>query len=264
MPETKGEKVLIIEGDVTFGETVSKSLSDAGYKAILVKNGAEAVKSIEDNLPHLIIMNIVLPGADSYDVLAKKQAEPLLAKLPVFLVSTQGVPINMRRVPAGSVTEFIIAFHADPNEIVTRVNRHFGHEQVSSLPLSVPDGNKLKLLWVEDDKLIGTILAKKLISSGFDLFHANNGKDALDLLREAKPDVIVLDLILPEMSGFDILQKIKMDTGLKNIPVMILSNLGKPSDLEKARMLGANKFLVKAASSLDEIVAEIKGLCRKA
>jgi CheY-like chemotaxis protein len=214
-----------------------------------------------DTMPHLILVDIDLPGIDGYSILEKKQAEPLLAKIPVFLMSTQGVPINMRDVPKDSVAEFIIALHADTGDIVEKIDRFFNHEAMSS-QATAPDagGEKKKLLWVEDDKLIGTILAKKLVSAGFDLFHAKNGEEAMEALKASKPDAIVIDLLLPGMSGFDILQKINTDEVLKKIPCMVLSNLSKPSDIEKARILGAKKFLVKAATSLDQIVEEVREL----
>ena len=103
--------------------------------------------------------------------------------------------------------------------------------------------------------------AQKLVAAGFELFHAKNGEEALEILKTVLPDVIAVDLILPGMSGFDILQKVNMDERLKKIPKMVLSNLSKPSDIEKAHALGATKFLVKAATSLDQIVAEVKGMC---
>ena len=219
------------------------------------------MKAIVDILPRiLVLLDVVLTGTDGYQILEKKQAEPLLAKIPVFLLSTQGVPINMRRVPQGSVADYLMALHMSPQEVLDKVNRYFGHEASSASAPASADGTKQKLLWVEDDKLIGTILAKKLISSGFDLFHAKNGEEALEALKSSIPDMVVVDLMLPGMSGFDILQKMQMDPQLKKIPSMVLSNLSKPSDIEKAKMLGAKKFLVKAATSLDQIVDEIKGL----
>jgi CheY-like chemotaxis protein len=121
---------------------------------------------------------------------------------------------------------------------------------------------KKKILWVEDDKLIGNILEKKLLNSGFNLYHATEGNDALKYLDGNIPDVIILDLLLPGMSGFDILQKIRTDMRLKKIPVIILSNFNKPSDIEKAKILGAQKYLVKAAISLDQIVEEVKELIK--
>ena len=264
----KPEKILVIEGDGALGEQIVAVLKADGYSnATLVKSGLDGLKAIYDTLPHLVLLDITLPGMDGYDILAKKASEPLLAKIPVFLLSTQAVPINMRKVPLGSVKEFIMALHADPAQIASKIDRHFGHE---SLPAAVPGSGsgdsgvpKIKLLWVEDDKLIGTILARKLVASGFDLFHAPNGEDALEAVKSSIPDVIVVDLLLPGLSGFDILQRMNDDPRLKVVPKMVLSNLSKPSDIERAKALGAQKFLVKAAASLDQIVAEIRGLCKK-
>ncbi len=259
MNQTKKEKILIIESDTKFGEQVVEALKNDGYPVSLVKNGAEGLRSLMDTMPHLVLVDVSLEGMDGYEVLEKKQAEPLLAKIPVFLMSSQGVPINMQRVPPGSVVEFLMALHSNPSDIVEKVDKHFGNDVMDIKELDAKNEAKKKLLWVEDDKLIGTILAKKLIASGFDLSHAKNGEEALSSLKQKIPDVVVLDLLLPGMSGFDILQQIRMDEKLKNVPVIILSNLSKPSDIDKAKMLGAQKFLVKAATSLDQIVSEIKG-----
>ena len=263
------EKILIIESDASFGDQVSSALKKNGYATIVVSTGNEGIKTMYDIEPSLVILDVTLTDMDSYELLAKKLNAPLIAKIPVFLVSSQGVPINMRRVPAGAVAEFMMAFRSNGEDIVDKVNRMFGHE-AKSVPANPGDGRGLggsvngrkpKILWVEDDKLIGTILAKKLVSSGFDLFHAQSGEEGLEALKQAKPDVIVLDLLLPGIGGFDVLQEINKDAGLRNVPVMILSNLSKPTDIERAKLLGAKRFLIKAATSLEQIVKEIRVLC---
>lgn len=260
----KTEKILIIESDTTFGQQVRDDLDQSGYKnLIIVKNGAEAMKAIIDNLPHLVILDVAVSGADGYEIIEKKNAEPLLAKIPLFLLSTQSDPINMRRIPAGSVTEFLVGLQINPKELVDKVNFKLGHVEEAVPASSIQPGNMKKLLWVEDDRLIGSILAKKLIASGFDLHHAKNGEEAIEMLKQTPPpDMVVLDLLLPGMSGFDILQKVKENESTKKTPVMILSNLSKQSDIERAKMLGAQKFLVKAAVSLDQIVDEIRSLAK--
>jgi CheY-like chemotaxis protein len=158
----------------------------------------------------------------------------------------------------------VISLHIDPKDILRRVNRHFRYDaQSTNTEDAKPsESMKKKILWVEDDKLIGNILEKKLLNSGFNLYHATEGNDALKYLDGNIPDVIILDLLLPGMSGFDILQKIRTDMRLKKIPVIILSNFNKPSDIEKAKILGAQKYLVKAAISLDQIVEEVKELIK--
>lgn len=257
-PSSKKEKILIVEGESSFGDRLADALRRDGYTVVLKKDGNEGLQAIYDEMPHLILIDVVLPGMDGYDIIARKHAEPLLAKIPVFLISTQGVPINMQRIPQGSVKEFVIDLHAGVDEIRTKINNLFGYPEPSASG-EAPKNTK-KILWVEDDKLIGTILSKKLISSGFELSHAKTGEEAINLLSTVVPDVIVLDLLIPGLNGFDILQRIKATPQLSKIPVMILSNLNKQSDIDRARILGAQKFLVKAAASLDQIVTEVRDL----
>jgi DNA-binding response OmpR family regulator len=252
-------KILIIESSGAFGEQILTAISHAGYDGVLVKNAPEGLKAIIDTLPHLIIIDANLKGADTYDILAKKQAEQLLAKIPVLLISNESVPIHMNRIPANCPTEFLNSLRLTPDDIIQRVNRRLNRTATAQSMNSTPA--QKKILWVEDDKLIGTILSKKLVTSGFALTHTKNGEEALDALKTSIPDAIVLDLVLPGMSGFDILQRIKKDSALAKVPVMILSNLSKQSDIERAKSLGAQKFLVKASVSLDEIVKEVRSLC---
>lgn len=253
------QKILVITGDASFGERLTKKLSDVGYTVALSREGQEGFKNLVDTLPHLVIIDITVPGLDGYQILEKKAHEPLLASIPVFFMSTQGIPINMRKVPAGSVAEFIVAIQANLDEVVKKINNHFNY-----VPEVVEEskGKEKKILWVEDDKLIGNILGKKLLSSGFDVTHAKDGEEAVKDLEQIMPDAIMIDLLLPGMSGFDILQKVRNNPKFKDVPVMILSNLSKPSDIERAKILGAQKFLVKATASLDQIVMEVRNLCK--
>lgn len=254
---TKREKILIIESNEKLGQTISDTLKKEGYVVYWSKTGDEGLKSIYDVLPHLIIIDLVLNQGDVYEILQKKKAEVMLSKIPVFILSTQGTPINMRLVPEGSVVDFVVSLEPDPVDLLARIDKYFNHAQAPTPPKA---GAGKKVLWVEDDKLIGSILEKKFISSGFDLFHAVNGEEAMAHIKEVTPDIIVLDLMLPGMDGFEILQKIRMEERFKKIPALILSNLSKPSDIEKAKVLGASKFMVKASSSLDQIVSEVRDI----
>ena len=267
VPTTKYKTILIIESNIAFSERLSIALTKEGYRTILVKNGSQGFASILSNKCDLIILDIVLSGTDGYEILQKKEANPEVASIPVFLLSIQGIPINMRLIPQGSVAEFSASAHPDLADIISRVNRYFGftHNSKSPAPEAstqpvVEKSSKKKILWVEDDKLIGTILGKKITASGFDLIHATNGSDAIKASKDVVPDAIILDLMLPGMNGFEILQKFRLDKRLSKVPVMILSNLSKPSDIEKAKMLGVKKFFVKAALSLDQIIIEITQL----
>ncbi len=262
--ELKSQRIVVIESSESFGRQICADLKANGYKDVYYfKNGDEGFKGIIDTLPHLVLLDVSLSDSDGYQVLVKKQEEPLLSKIPVFLLSIQGVAINMRNIPSDSVSEVIITLNAKTVDIIQKVDEFFGYGSVQiSNSSKQSSSDKKKLLWVEDDKLIGTILAKKLISSGFDLIHVKDGEGALGSLESRIPDVIIVDLILPGLNGFEILEKIKNDDRFKSIPTMVLSNLSKVSDIDKAKFLGAKKFLVKASTSLDQVIVEIKDLCR--
>ena len=114
---------------------------------------------------------------------------------------------------------------------------------------------------VEDDVFLSDLIAKKLSKQGTKLLHAANGEDAIRLLQnEDVPDIILLDIILPGVNGFEVLGKIKQDGKTKAIPVIILSNLDQQSDLDRGKELGAVKFLIKATVTLDEIVKEAESV----
>jgi len=115
-----------------------------------------------------------------------------------------------------------------------------------------------KVLWVEDDQFLSGIIAQKLTSHGLVLLHASSGEDGLALAKKEKPNMVLLDLLLPGMSGFDVLARLKEDDELAKIPVVVFSNLGEPEDMKKAKDLGAYKFLMKATIAPDEIIDELR------
>ena len=116
----------------------------------------------------------------------------------------------------------------------------------------------MKILIVEDDKFLRTLLEKKLKNEGFEILTASDGEEALNKIVIEKPDLILLDIILPKKSGFYILEEINKDINLKDIPVFIISNLGQSEDIQKGKKLGVKEYFVKAGLSLDELVGKIK------
>lgn len=111
---------------------------------------------------------------------------------------------------------------------------------------------------VEDDKFLRELLISKLIAEGFSITSATDGKEALRSLSQPIPDLVLLDLILPDVSGFEVLEKMKSLDQWKPVPVIVLSNLDQKEDMDRARALGASDFMIKANFSLNEIIARIK------
>ena len=115
-----------------------------------------------------------------------------------------------------------------------------------------------KILLVEDDKFISRAYSDGLTRAGFIVAHAESGRDALSLATKNKPDLILLDVILPEKNGFEVLEELKMNKDLKNIPVIIMSNLGQEKDKARGKELGAIEYIVKSDYSMQAVINLIK------
>jgi len=119
-----------------------------------------------------------------------------------------------------------------------------------------------KIIIVEDDKFLGGLVSKKLIDEGCVVRHLESGELAQEAVDSDKPDLIFLDLLLPGISGFDVLAELKKHDTSKDIPVIVLSNLGEREDIRRGLDLGATSFLIKASMTVDSIVSEASRILR--
>ena len=120
--------------------------------------------------------------------------------------------------------------------------------------------DQFKILLVEDEKFLSTILMNRLVKEGFLITQAFDGEEALTILKTERPNLIVLDLILPKKSGFEVLESISADPQINQIPVVILSNLGQEGDIEKTKALGAMEYHIKLNTSVDNFVEIVKNI----
>lgn len=266
------QRVLIIEDDVFLGDVLLQKLSKEGYDAHLVRDGKLGISSIVELKPDIILLDIILPNVNGYEILEAKQKNPVIAAIPVIVISNSGQPVEVSRVMALGVKEYLIKARFDVNEVLFKMKNVLGTPHTTS-QFTAPTMNPTKeqsanlaggelagkhLLWVEDDKFLGDILSRKLTAQGAIVYRAKNADEAFASLEKDIPQMVLLDVILPGTDGFEILQKIKINPKTKQIPVIMLSNVSQSGEIEKSKLLGAHKFLVKAAVTLDQIIREIK------
>lgn len=121
------------------------------------------------------------------------------------------------------------------------------------------EGTK-KIMIIEDDRFLSSLVKTRLEKDGFTIIQAFDGEEAIQLFKQQSPDLIILDLIMPRVTGFEVLQAISITPQLAKVPVVILSNLAQDSDIENARRLGAKEYFVKVKVSIDDLVGRIKSL----
>ncbi len=120
------------------------------------------------------------------------------------------------------------------------------------------DNKKIKVLMAEDDKFISRAYKDGLTRAGFEIIMAIDGNETIKLAKSEQPDIILLDLIMPEKNGFEALEELRTDPETREIPVIILSNLGQDTDIKQGKELGAVDYLIKSNYSMPEVIKIIK------
>ena len=118
---------------------------------------------------------------------------------------------------------------------------------------------KKKIVMVEDSKTISSVLKEVLEAEGYEFFWANNGVDGVRLIRREKPDLVLLDLLLPKLNGYEVCNLVKRDNAIRHIKILVISTLSDSEHMQKAKLCGAQNFM-KKPYNLEDLLAEIKKL----
>ncbi len=115
-----------------------------------------------------------------------------------------------------------------------------------------------KIVIIEDEEIMINLLQKKLSQNGYEVSIARDGREGLDLVRKIMPDLVLLDIIMPKMGGFEVMDEMRQDEKLKEIPVIIVSNSGQPVEIDKAKESGAKDWLIKTEFDPQEVIDKVK------
>ena len=115
-----------------------------------------------------------------------------------------------------------------------------------------------KILIIEDEKIMLDLLERKLKLEGYEVFTASDGRAGLEEMRRVKPDLILLDIVMPRMGGLEVMEEMGKEKSLKEIPVIVISNSGQPVEIDKARALGAKDWLIKTEFDPQEVIEKVK------
>lgn len=263
------KKILIIEDDSFLGDVLNQKLTAEGFKVFLAVDGSRGYEKIKSFKPDLILLDIILPTMNGYEILEAKQKDSSISNIPVIIISNSGQPVEINRALALGVKDYLVKAQFDPDEVLVKVRAQFRKNEEPSSEVASLEGvmnqkastanlEGKKVMWVEDDQFLNDIIARKLSLTKCTFFHSTEGEEALKIISKEIPDIVMLDIVLSGIDGFEILRRIKNDPKIKHIPVILLSNLGQASDIDKGKSLGAVCFMIKATVTPDEIIDQMK------
>jgi len=240
----KDPLVIIVEDDKNFAGILQDYARDHGYNSILASEGTGAVELIKENLPDAVILDIMLPGKDGWQILKELKQDEATMHIPVHLMSAGDVAA--KRVNH----EGAISFLKKP------VNKDVLDKLFSDM--MVQTGAKFKqILLIEDNKAQNNALYELMQNRGITVDQAFDGASALTMLDKNQYQCIILDLNLPDISGLDLLDKIKASDRFQSLPVIINTAMELDKTSVSRLMQYANAMVVKTNKSSDRLIDEV-------
>jgi signal transduction histidine kinase/CheY-like chemotaxis protein/PAS domain-containing protein len=240
----EAQLILVVDDDLTVREVVGRYLERAGFSVVTADGGQEALRLARELRPAAITLDIMMPGMDGWTVLAAIKGDPELADIPVVLVSI--VDEKNRGFSLGA-TDYLVK--PVDREKLTRMLRNI----VGTLDRHV--------LLVDDDDFGRRAMRDGLQQNGWEVTEAGNGRVGLTVLGEGLPDVIVLDLMMPEMDGFEFLEELRRNPQWHDIPVVVVTARDL-SDEDRSRLNGGAERIIQKTGG-DELLDEVRGTLSK-
>ena len=208
---SRGPLVLVVEDDPAAAELLTRQLLGAGYRTELARTGTEALEKARSLKPAAITLDIILPEIDGWEVINRLKSDEATSGIPIVVVSVVDNPeLGMS---LGAIDYFVKP--VDGRELVKRLN---------SYPLErSPGQEEIRVLVVDDEPANRNWLAKTLEPAGFTVVPASGGREAIQLAKSTRPDFILLDLMMPEVTGFDVVEALRADEATRDVPIMVVT-----------------------------------------
>jgi signal transduction histidine kinase/DNA-binding response OmpR family regulator len=253
--ETAESKILVVDDDEDITQLLRHQLEAEGYRVLAAQNEEDVLQLARREQPDLITLDILLDGVDGFDVLAKLKQDSMTAEIPVIIVSI--VPdAGTRGLALGAAGYISKPF--EEQQVLDQIRTVLASAGIGG------NGRLNRVLVVDDDRHIVDWLKEALTNNGFTVRGAYNGHEALALAREDSPDLILLDLKMPDMDGYEVIRGLRRQQATQGIPVIAITGYALDSDRDKVEMLGmgvANTLM--KPFSVEALVKEIKRVEQK-
>ncbi len=238
--------ILVIDDDPVVRELLQVYLSDLGYSVAGAASGAEGITLAKKLRPDAIILDVMMPQMDGWEVLAKLTSDSLLADTPVIMTSFAE---NLRQGSAMLGATDYLTKPVNRTQLATILEKY-----------RITDTSKSLIMVVEDNEILREIMAEILESEGWRVFKAENGRVALNHLAEKKPVLILLDLHMPEMDGFEFVTRLRQNPDWQHIPVIVVTSASLSSQ-DQARLHGyVETIFQKQTYKREDLLEQIKTL----
>lgn len=251
------KRILIVDDDPTLSEMMLSRLAEEGYVPVWESDSTRAATLMHSLRPDLVLLDIMMPEMSGYEVLQKIHADPSITAIPVMVISNSGQSVELGRLKELGIHDALVKAHFSPEEVVERIHAILG-DAAPAEPFRQTRSPDRTILVVDDDPILSEVLATRFRMDQFRVLVARDGAECLELALADAPDLILLDILMPVLDGFETLKQLKAHPSLRAIPVIVASNLVHANEAERVTELGAVEFIVKAKLTPVDIVERAK------
>ncbi len=245
-PGVLGEDVvLVVDDDPAMRDLLQRVLERDGFEVVTAASGSEGLVLAEQLQPSVITLDVTMPSMDGWTLLAKLKEQPELSTIPVVMITMV------------SETSRGYALGAD-NYLVKPVDRRQLVEVMSQYRGAATGDERGDLLLVEDDEPTRALVRRTLQKDGWQVTEAVNGAEGLAKLDDATPDLVVLDLMMPKMDGFEFLQRMREDARFEDVPVVVVTAKELSKQEETALRQGVSEILAKGGSQQSDLLEDVR------
>lgn len=261
--------VLIVEDDKDLLAALKAKLEREGYRTLTAQDGVEALTLMKQK-PDGVLLDLLLPKKSGMEVLEEIHSSPEWKSIPVIIISNSGQEVEIERAEKLGARDYLVKTDFTPQEVLDKLTPLVPSPSQKNNPGPSDDPEPERprnvineelqrglVLVVEDDAFLRRLLVEKLKKEGFKVEAVEGGKEALEFMQKNPPALVLLDLVMPGLDGFQVLQEMKKNPDTKGTAVIVLSNLGEKEHIDRAKSLGADEYMVKAHFILDEIVDKV-------
>jgi CheY-like chemotaxis protein len=237
-------QVLVIEDSVVAADQITRYFSEMGMETITYSKGEGAVEEVLRVQPGLIILDLQLPNLSGWEILNQLKTNPKTKNIPAIIISV--VDERSKGLAQGAFEYLVKPITRAQLQVTIEKLQHFTGSESPNLTVLPKAAKKPPLiLLAEDNQTNIDTMSDYLESRGYHLILANNGQQAIDLVKVQRPDLIVMDIQMPEMDGLEAMRRIRDDRQFVDIPIIALTALAMPGDRETCLAAGANEYLTK-------------------
>jgi signal transduction histidine kinase/CheY-like chemotaxis protein len=238
--------VLVIDDEPTARDMIGRMLSKEGYRVVTASTGADGLRIAVEIIPDVITLDIMMPGMDGWSVLSQLKAHPALTGIPVVVLTI--------------VDDRNLGFALGAADYLTKP---IDRERLAEVLRRVrSDGGEESVLIVEDDPGARKLMRKLFENEGWSVAEAENGRIGLAAVAAKTPGLVLLDLMMPEMDGFEFMEHLRKRDGGRDIPVVVLTAKDLTED-DRRRLRGSVENVIQKGDRLDEVVKEVRRLLQR-